>query len=399
MTQFRPAVVLVSLLFSAAAFAASTDDRFLSARDAYRNGDRAKLEKIAPELKGHDLEGYVDYYRLAIRLPDLDAASAREFIAQHEKTYLAEKLRSDWLKALGKRQQWSEFDSEFPKILQPDQDLACYALQSRRARGDASMLDDALPLWLTLLEPPEPCYPVLEALIWEKRVLGDEVWARVRRQLEANKIAAARYSTNYLPPSQTPSVAQFDAAIDRSMAMLAKMPANWAEKRLGRELAALAIARIARNDPRVAAEQLEKYGPRMEAGERGWAWGQIGWQAAMRHMPEALGWFRKAGDAPLSDEVSQWKVRAALRAHDWSVVHSTIEKMPAGTGGAAGMDLLAGPRTQGGRQADRGREPVPEDFRPAEFLRQPRRRRTRASDPGAAQGGTTDARRDRRGGG
>ncbi len=336
MTRFRPlsrfalsvALTLASSL-ALAAPAVGKDERFLAARDAYRAGDRAKLERLAGELRGHELEDYVDYYQLVIRLPDqLEPAAAREFIARHERTYLAEKLRSDWLKVLGRKQQWSEFDAEYPKIVAPDQELVCYALQSRRARGDAGMLDDALPLWTTLLEPPEPCYPVIEALIWEKRVLADEVWARVRRQVEANKIAAARYSTNYLPPSQTPTAAQFDAAIERPLPMLARLPANWAEKRLGRELAAVAIQRIAKNDPRMAAEQLEKLAPKLEESERAWAWGEIGWQAALRHMPEAVGWYKKTGNAPLSDEVAQWKVRAALRAQDWGLVRATIERMP-----------------------------------------------------------------------
>ncbi|TXG87764.1 MAG: lytic transglycosylase [Rhodocyclaceae bacterium] len=336
MTRFRLFLSTVSLAsftiaasLAIAAPASGKDERFLAARDAYRAGDRVKLERLAGELRGHDLEDYVDYWLLVGRLPDqLEPAAAREFIARHERTYLAEKLRSDWLKVLGKKQQWSEFDVEYPKIVAPDQELACYALQSRRARGDATMLDDALPLWTTLLEPPEACYPVLEALIWEKRVLAEEVWVRVRRQVEANKIAAARYSTNYLPPSQTPTTAQFDAALDKPMPSLAKLPANWAEKRLGRELATLSIQRVAKSDPRMAAEQLEKLAPKMEESERTWAWGQIGWQAALRHMPEAVGWYRKTGNAPLSDEVAQWKVRAALRAQDWGLVRSTIERMP-----------------------------------------------------------------------
>lgn len=330
MTFFRRTALLSALLFVAPlAAAAPSDERLLAARDAFRAGDRAKLERLAPELRGHDLEDYVDYWLLVGRLPDqLDAASAHAFLARHERTYLAEKLRGDWLKALGKQQQWGEFDAEYGKLATPDQELACYALQSRRARGDAGMLDEALPLWLTLLEPPEPCYPVLEALIWEKRVLADEVWARVRRQFEANRLAAARYSTNYLPPSQTPSAAQLDAAIERPLPMLVKLPANWADKRLGRELAVLAIQRIAKNDPRQAAEQLEKLAAKLDEGQRGWAWAQIGWQAATRHLPEAVGWFRQAGDAPLSDEVAQWKVRAALRAQEWGMVHATIERMP-----------------------------------------------------------------------
>jgi hypothetical protein len=220
MTFFRrTAIAFLALTLPLAACAASGDDRFLAARDAYRAGDRAKLERLAPELRSHDLDAYVEYWLLTSRLPDqLDTASAREFLAKHEKTHIAEKLRVDWLKVLGKKQQWAEFDSEYPKVVAPDQELACYALQSRR----------------------------------------------------------------------------------------------------------------------------------------GWAWSQIGWQAATRHMPEALGWYKKAGDAPLSDEVAQWKVRAALRAQDWGTVRSTIEKNAAGTGRAARMDLLARPFLQG-RRADRRR--------------------------------------------
>ena len=45
-------------------------------------------------------------------------------------------------------------------------------------------------------------------------------------------------------------------------------------------------------------------------------------------MPEAVGWYKKTGNVPLSDEVAQWKVRAALRAQDWGLVRSTIERMP-----------------------------------------------------------------------
>jgi len=313
---------------SAGAGVAPADERFLAARDAFRLGDRAKFDRIVPELKGHDLEAYVEYWRILAELRDADPTAIRAFLAANEKSYVAERLRSDWLKQLGMKRQWAEFDAEYPLLGQPDQELVCYALQSRRARGDAGMLDDALPLWLTLLEPPESCYPVLEALIYDKRVLADDVWARIRRQFEANKLAAARYSMNYLPPSQTPDMKLAETVADKPLPWLLKLPASAAGSRMNRELAALAIGRIARNDPSVAADQLGKIESRLQASEKGWAWSQIGWQAAQRHMPEALGWYRQAGTAPLSDEVAQWKVRAALRAQDWATVRSTIEKMP-----------------------------------------------------------------------
>lgn len=329
--KFRLAAVLYLLpllAFHLPVSAAPSDDLFLVARDAARAGDRVRLERLAGELQGHELASYVEYWRLQPELKnDIDASTIRSFLVRNEGSYIAEKLRGDWLKQLGKQQQWDIFDAEYPALLQPDQELSCYALQSRRVRGDARMLDDAMPLWLNLIEPPESCYPVLEALILEKRVLADGVWARIRRQVEAGRLAGARYSMNYLPQSQTPDAKTALAVTDSPMQWLVKT--SLSNSRMHRELAALAIGRIARSDPRMAAEQLEKIEARLQAGEKGWAWSQIGWQAAQKHMTEALDWFRRAGEVPMSDEVAQWKVRAALRAQDWGTVRSTIEKMPA----------------------------------------------------------------------
>ena len=322
------ALCLVFPVLAAAQGNGASDDRFLAARDAARNGDRAKLERLAGELQGHELAAYVEYWRLQPDLATVDASVVRSFLQRYERSYLADKLRNDWLKQLGKTQQWGEIDAEYPRIVQPEQEVSCYALQARRAGGDAGMLDEAMPLWLTLIEPPEGCYPVLEALIVSKRVLADDVWARIRRQIEASRPGAARFSMNYLPPSQTPEAKTAQAVTESSLAWLAKLPANFAQSRMQRELAAIAVARVARNDPRMAAEQLARLEGKLHADARAWAWSVVGWQAAQRHQPEALDAYRQAGDAALSDEISQWKVRAALRAQDWGMVRSTIERMP-----------------------------------------------------------------------
>ena len=328
--KFRFVVFLLALpwLAHAAVGAPAADERFLAARDAAHAGDRARLERIAPELKGYELESYVEYWQLLLALDNADPATIKAFLARNENSYLAEKLRAEWLKQLGKKKQWAAFDAEYPLLLQADQPLVCYALQSRQARGDATVLDEAMALWVNLMEPPESCYPLLEALIVDKRVLADGVWMRIRRLFEANKLAVARYTMNYLPASQTPNARVVAAVIDKPLPWLVKLPGSVAGSRINRELVALAISRIARNDPDMAYERLSKIESQLQAGEKGWAWSQIGWQAAQRHLPEALAWYRRGGDAPLSDEAAQWKVRAALRAQDWGMVRTTIEKMP-----------------------------------------------------------------------
>jgi len=334
MTFFRFAALVSCLLAGSVGLAraadanSSADDRFLAVRDAFQGKRYERLEQLAATLGEHELSPWVEYWRLVARLPDVfDEAAAQRFLTRFDNSYPAERLRADWLKQLGKQGRWHDFDVEYAKLASPDQELKCYALQSRRAAGDASMLEQAMPLWLSLLEPTEPCYPVLEALIWEKRVLADDVWARIRRQFAANKIAAARYSTNYLPVSQTPTSAQFDAAVDRPLPMLHKLPGSWSRKRLDRELVTLALQRVARNDPRQAAERMEQLAAKLDPAQRAWAWGQIGWQAALRHLPEAVDWYRNAGDAQLADEPAQWRIRAALRANDWGQVRAAIERL------------------------------------------------------------------------
>jgi soluble lytic murein transglycosylase len=67
---------------------------------------------------------------------------------------------------------------------------------------------------------------------------------------------------------------------------------------------------------------------RFSDADRAYVWGQIAWQAALRHLPEALDWFDLAAGAPLTDEQRAWQVRAALRALNWRKVAQAIDEMP-----------------------------------------------------------------------
>lgn len=324
--------LLLGLFVSLPLFAQeSGDSTYLAARDAFRAGDRAKLGRAAEQIGNHELAPYVENYQLRMNIDQGDSAAMRAFLERNERSYVAEKLRADWIRWLGKRGNWSEIVAEYPKLIAPEPDVTCYNQQARLAGGDdqrKSALDEAQQLWLTMLEPPEACRAVFEALIRDNRLATDDIWARTRRQFEANRTGPAKFTLAALPASQAVDAKALDKVIDSPLGYLAKQPANWSGSRTGRELAALAIQRIAANDPRAAATELEKLLGRMQDPERQWAWSQLGLQAARRHYSEALGWYAQGGETPLSDEGAQWKVRAALRAHDWSVVLATISEMP-----------------------------------------------------------------------
>lgn len=325
--KFRLILIGLALPFSVLA-QSNGDTAFLTARDAFRAGDYNKLERASSQVGNHELAVYAESYRLRMWMDKGDPANLRDFLQRNEGSYVAEKLRADWIRLLGKRSAWNEVDAEFPKMLAPEADVVCYSQQARLARFDQNVLAEAEKQWLTMLEPPEACRQIMDALIANQRITTDEVWARARRQVEANRPGWAKTTLSYLPENQMPDSKAFDSAISNAMSYLVRQPGNWAASRSGRELAAFAVSRLAASDPRVAADELEKIKGKLHDSERQWAWSQIAQQAAKRHIPDAVGWYANAGKATLSEEGAQWKVRAALRAQEWGIVRDTIEAMP-----------------------------------------------------------------------
>ncbi|HOB45558.1 MAG TPA: transglycosylase SLT domain-containing protein [Zoogloea sp.] len=307
------------------------DERILLAKDAARSGDRARLAQLAPPT-GHVLDPYPEYWALSNQLArpsELDSDRIRDFLQRNAGSWVAEKLRSDWLRSLGKRGDFGPLLAEYPNLGQPEQDIQCYHHQARLYSGDPALLEEVRPLWFTLVDTPESCIPVLQALVREALISPDEIWWRVRRLMEAKRNAGARAVAGWLPSDQQPTAADLDRASANPSTWLDRQPVNFSASRTGRELALIALARLARDDPQGAYVRYLSINERLSASERSYALGQIAWQAANRLMPDANAWFKAAGDTPMSDDQAAWRVRAALRAGDWKAVRSAVEAMPA----------------------------------------------------------------------
>ena len=327
-----PGFAVAVLLSSGQAGATVAEERFLQARDAYRAGERVRLGRLADAIGDYELRPWVDFWRLRLRLEDGSTEGVAEFLEAEKGSYLAEKLRAEWLRFLGKRRDWQAFERELPPLAVPETDVTCYALQARLARAEGAGRDvvllEARPLWFGAVELPEACAPLTDALVESGRLGVDDIWERVRRLLETKKLREARTAARYLPQAQVPDAKTLEAVADKPAAYLARRSSNFAATRLGREMALFAVQRMARQDPLATATQWRAIEDKFSEADRGYAWGQLGQQAAMRHLPEAPAWFDRAGTTPLSEDQLAWKTRASLRAGDWRRVRQAVEQMP-----------------------------------------------------------------------
>src|SRR5512135_126706 len=316
--SWRSAITALLLAYACAAAASGADDCIVAAREAFLAGDKNGLARQIGCARGRELEPYVEYWTLELRMDEMPAADVAEFLRHHQGSLLAERLRADWLKQLGMSLRWDEFEREYPALVYADAEIACYALQSRLARHDTTALSEARGMWA---DPnlPLSCTPVLEALV-SQGVSIDEVWRRLHRLLETKHLPAARLTATFLPGEQRPDGKTLERVIDAPATYLHKLKPNFSATRTGRELAMAALAQMARSDPEATAQSFESIQSKFSAQERAYVYGQLAWQAALKHLPQALAWFKAAGDTPMCHQQLAWKARAGLRALDWRLV-------------------------------------------------------------------------------
>ncbi len=305
------------------------EEIFLAARAAVRAGDYNKLARYDAQLQGYLLEPYVNSWLLRQRLEDVPAEEVRAFLSNQKGSLLAEQVRRDWLKALGRKQQWEMFRAELPLLVSDDNEIICYALQARWQQQDASALAEVRAQWYAPRELPEGCVPLAEALIASGEFTSRQVWERVRLLLEAGAVSAAWRSAEYLPPREALERGQLFAVAAGPQRFLDDKKKNLSQRAV-RELTMFALHRLARSDPPAAAAIWDaKLRGRFSAEEQGYVWGQLALQAARRNLPEALKWYAHAETArsPLTEEQLAWRLRAALRQGDWNEVRISAEMM------------------------------------------------------------------------
>jgi len=312
------------------ASAAPGDDAVVGAYEAYRSGDAMRLARHARQLgEQHLLAPWLEYWRVSMRIEDAQVADVQAVLDRQRGTYASERLRGEWLKVLGKRRDWTNFDREASLYGRDDLEIRCYGWLSRLTKGDDTVFAETDAMWLDAKEHAEGCAALTDALMQRGQLSVGDVWRRVRTLFANGQITAAKSALGYLPEGQAPAESTLAEAARQPKRVLDRLPKS-ADKRPVREVIILAALRHARNDPEGVAALLEKRLPELlsEADVK-YLWGRVGFEAARQHHASALRWFARASETTLDDEQLGWKTRAALRAGRWAAVREAIDRMSA----------------------------------------------------------------------
>lgn len=299
MKQFLWGALAAALMWFSGAAGAQTaksgDERILAARDAIRNGDRAALEWLAASTENHVLNPYVRYWLLFNKLARPEpppAAELSDFLLREAGSMLADRLRGDWLRRMAKDGDWAGFVALYPDLVAPDAELRCLGWTARLMTGDRAVLDEVARQWMDLVDSHAACETSLRATLSAGLVGEDEVWWRIRRQVEGKNPAQARTTLTWLPATSAPLPGALEQALNAPAPYLDRLPPNFAITRAGRELALAALVRLARDDLSGAYSRLIRLQDRLETGERAYAYAALALRAAFAQQPDAVAWFQ-----------------------------------------------------------------------------------------------------------
>ena len=320
------ALVATALALACAAHA-QTDADFIAAKTAFERGDLRRLDALAPALSGHLLERYVRYWQLSPRLDSAAPEDVQAFFTAFPDGPLTDRLRVEWLKALGKRGDFHRFALDYPLPGSEDTELACYGIQYRYQRDGAEALAAAKPLWFTGTSTPDACEPLFTALIARGDITPADRRSRMRMATAGGNTRLAHAIAADLPAADRITAKEF-AAVDRDPLRALTKGGFAFKSAAGRELALYSLERAARKDAGSAHEAWSKWRSRLPHADRDYGNARVAYHAARQLNPMANAWFREAKEVALPPEQQKWRVRAALRSSAWSDVLAAIDALP-----------------------------------------------------------------------
>jgi soluble lytic murein transglycosylase len=279
---------------------------FQHARESYAAKNETVLAQDLAELNDQQylLAPYADYWLMLLRLDKADNVEVQNFLMRYGDYPFAERLRGEWLKKLGKQEDWQSFFDQYPNYKRDDIAVQCYALLGKSvAEGaGADIAVQTKKIWLTTTDLPSSCNPLFDVMQKAGVLSSDDVWERFRLALQNGKLPLAKSIARRIADFDEKSFKLLDIANQTPKALLddipkfvkvgrkkvaSKISASF-KTRAGIELNLFALDRLARSNVPEAIELFENFKNKLSSADQAFAWGRIAYHAARTHNPKAL---------------------------------------------------------------------------------------------------------------
>ncbi len=297
---------------------------YTEARQALKDGNIARYERLRTGLNDYPLAIYLDYARIARHPGGVSPQQAREFITRSADSPLALRFLGAYLRAAGKSGRWRDFLQLMPE--EPNSiDLKCYFFRAQLARGDKDLAwEGAARLWVAGNSQPGACDALFQAWQDAGGLTDDLVWLRLRNAFDAGEGSLLRYVARK-------SSSRIRPAVDTLLAVYVN-PASLAarsldpEDPLSADIASHGLAALARGNPELALSSWIAWQQQLRFDEQQTRLVEsaIALRSLFAETASHRDWLDGALARLQDDILTGIRLRWALREQDWDALERTL---------------------------------------------------------------------------
>ncbi len=302
---------------------------FLQAEKAHADRNVLLYEALKKKLTHYPLLPYLTFTEYDRRIQSVTHAEFQTFMDKYPDSPLAEQLRTRWLQAKAKQEDWKSF----LKAYQPTEDvsLQCHYLwASLQNPSNANvLLKQISTLWLTGKQTPKSCEAVFSVFEKTPAMTRPMVWQRVKAAIEAGNESIARKTARYLKASELALVELWLMIYANPYLVTQHHYFNNAHS-ANLEMLVDGVSLIAKTKPDIAIKIWKQIAHRYKFEERHWGLvvRAIGLSYAFQRHPDAEKWLSQVPAIYANQTVQEWRIRTALAKEDWPKVYRWVRALP-----------------------------------------------------------------------
>ncbi|WP_457808227.1 transglycosylase SLT domain-containing protein [Kushneria sp. EE4] len=279
-------------------------------------------------IRGHELEGYVEYHELKSRLPGVSSAIINDYLHRYRNSVLSQWMRGVAQDTWGARQQFDDFLAISDGVPQGTTRQCWYYRALLDQQPERAFLGGR-ELWLVGHSQPSACDPLFDRLRAEGTITGADVWARLMLAWRSGEDAMLRYLPGELPSDWQAQRSAFER-LQSDPGRITELPSFVSHDAPGvSSLYSTAMARLVRQDTARALAvwgEIKSRAPLTDE-QRHDIEHDLAFYSLVRDIGANAQWADTAAAQLGDQDLLELRTRKALEHRRWQEVAAWIERM------------------------------------------------------------------------
>ncbi|MCM2130559.1 transglycosylase SLT domain-containing protein [Larsenimonas rhizosphaerae] len=321
------AVCLTSALCLLALPEAQADDQAMRrALDAARHHQWSSINQQG--IKGHALEGYIEYHRIKQQLPALAPDQTLAFINRYQDSPLSEWMRSVAIGAYGRAGRFQALRDISLATPPGGAERQCYFYRAWLTQKPDMAVEGARTLWNVGRSQDNACDPLFSTLLSDGRLSQQDIWHRLTLAKEAGNDSLANYLAGHLNSGWEPAITAYHQ-IDQSPDAIAHLSVARFSRPVAGALYTTAFHALTRKDTRKALALWQQLSPKapLDSKQRHDIEHDLAFYTLVRGHTDNIAQVDRMLPQLSDSDLFELRVRVALEQRAWGQVSHWVQQM------------------------------------------------------------------------